>query len=497
VWSTMRSAGAGIDDAGQRAAASRRNALPRHRFGPRGGGPARDERVRPRPPLVPVFVLDSPLMTSVVIVGSGFTGFTCARRLARLLGRRKAPVDITIVSPVDYMLYTPLLPDVAGGLVDARFVAIPLANTLKGVHAVRGRVDGVDFERHTLTYCDPEERSHTMSWDRLVLTPGSVTRLFDVPGLATHARGLKTTAEALYLRDHFIEQLELAAIEDDPEAAAARRTVVVVGASYSGTELVAQLRALADAAAKQMGFNAADVRFLLLDLAEQVMPEVGEKLGEAALKVLRRRGIDVRLGVTLKEAHADHVVLSDDSRIDTHTIAWVTGVTGAPLIQDLGLPTERGRLKVHADLQVPGHPEVFAAGDAAAVPDLTQPGKITPPTAQHATRQGKVLARNVAASLGYGSPKQYKHHNLGLVVDLGPRYAVANPLNVHLSGPLAKVVTRSYHLYAIPRPLNRWAVSLAYLTDALFDRSVVSIGLTSEEDAQFTASEGIPMPKAT
>jgi len=395
------------------------------------------------------------------------------------------------------MLYTPLLPDVAGGLVDARFVAVPLANTLKGVHAVRGRVDAVDFAQQTLTYCDPEERSHSLSWDRVVLTPGSVTRLFDVPGLATHARGLKTTAEALYLRDHFVEQLELANIEHDPKVAAARRTVVVVGASYSGTELVVQLRALADAAAKQMSFNATDVKFLLLDTAEQVMPEVGPKLGDAAMKLLRRRGIDVRLGMTLKEAHADHVVLSDDSRIDTHTLAWVTGVTGAPLIENLGLPTEKGRVKVQPDLQVPGHPHVFAAGDAAAVPDLTQPGKITPPTAQHATRQGKALARNVAASLGYGTSKQYKHRNLGLVVDLGPGHAVANPLNVQLSGLPAKFVTRCYHLYAIPRPVNRWAVSLAYLTDILFDRSVVSIGLSSQEDAQFAASEGIPMPKTS
>lgn len=434
-------------------------------------------------------------VTSIVIVGSGFTGFTCARRLARIFRRQRESVDITIISPVDYMLYTPLLPDVAGGVVDARFVAVPLANTLKGVRAVRGRVDGVDLAQHTLTYRDPEERSHSLSWDRLVLTPGSVTRLFDVPGLARYARGLKTTAEALYLRDHFIEQLELANIEDDPRVAAARRTVVVVGASYSGTELVAQLRALADAAAKQMRFDPGSVHFVLLDLAEQVMPEVGQKLSDAAFKVLRRRGIDVRLGVTLKEAHPDHVVLTDDSRVDTRTLAWVTGVTGAPLIQDLGLPVEKGRLTVQADLQVPEHPDVFAAGDAAAVPDLTQPGKVTPPTAQHATRQGKVLARNVAASLGRGTPKEYKHRNLGLVVDLGPHYAVANPLNVHLSGFPAKVVTRAYHLYAIPRGVNRWAVSLAYLTDALFARSVVSIGLSSEGDADFAASEGIPMPK--
>jgi NADH dehydrogenase len=245
-----------------------------------------------------------------------------------------------------------------------------------------------------------------------------------------------------------------------------------------------------------MGFDPACVRFVLLDLAEQVMPEVGERLGDAAQRVLKSRGIDVRLGVTLKEVHADHVLLTDDSRIDTRTVAWVTGVTGAPLIEQLGLPTERGRLKVEADLQVPGQPDVFAAGDAAAVPDLTEPGAITPPTAQHATRQGKVLARNVAASLGYGSKKIYKHRNMGLVVDLGPRYAVANPLGVHLSGLPAKAVTRAYHLYAIPRLVNRWAVSLAYITDLFFERSVVSIGLSSADDARFSASEGIPMPKS-
>ena len=432
-------------------------------------------------------------MTSVVVVGSGFTGFECARRLARRL--RKSDADITIISPVDYMLYTPLLPDVAGGVVDARFVAIPLAGTLNGVRKIRGRVDSVDFDQHRLQFTDLEQRSRELSWDRLVLTPGSVTRLFDIPGLAQYARGLKSTAEALYLRDHFLEQLELSCLEDDAGLAQARRTVVVVGASYSGTELVLQLRALANAAAKHMSFDLSEVKFLLLDQAEQVMPEVGEKLGARAMRVLQRRGVDVRLGLTLNEVHADHVVLSDNSRVDTRTVAWVTGVTAAPLIQSLGLPTEKGRLIVQTDLQVPGHPDVFAAGDAAAVPDVTQPGKITPPTAQHATRQGKALANNVAASLGRGKKRDYKHRNMGLVVDLGPHKAVANPLNVPLSGYPAKVVTRGYHLYAIPRGVNRWAVALAYLTDVLFTRTVVSLGLSTQSDAEFSTSEGIPLPK--
>jgi NADH dehydrogenase len=433
-------------------------------------------------------------MKSVVVVGSGFTGFECARRLARKLRRNDADASVTIISPIDYMLYTPLLPDVAGGVADARFVTIPLAGTLKGVRVIRGRVDEVDLDGHTVTFTDSEQRSTRIPWDRLVLTPGSVTKLFDIPGLAQHARGLKSTAEALYLRDHILEQFELAGLDVEVDQAAARRTIVIVGASYSGTELVAQLRALADAAADQMGFERASVRFLLLDVAEQVMPEVGEKLGNAAMEVLRSRGIEIRLGTTLKEVHADHVVLTDDSVIGTRTVAWVTGVTAAPLIEKLGLPTEKGRLKVQTDLQVPGHPDVFAAGDAAAVPDLTQPGKITPPTAQHAMRQGKALARNVGASLGYGSKKNYKHRNMGLVIDLGPRYAVANPLNIQISGYPAKFVTRAYHLYAMPRAVNRWAMALAYLTDAIFKRTVMSMGFSNEADADFAASEGIPLP---
>ena len=399
--------------------------------------------------------------TSVVIVGSGFTGFECARHLARKFRRHQgnnASVDIAIISPVDYMLYTPLLPDVAGGVVDARFVAIPLANTLQGVQVIRGRVDSVDFDGRTVTFTDPEERVRSLSWDRLVLTPGSVTRLFDIPGLAEHARGLKSTAEALYLRDHVLEQLELADVDDDPGRAAARRTIMVVGGSCSGTELVLQLRALADSAAEQMNFDPAAVKFVLLDLAEQVMPEVGEKLGAAAMRVLKSRGIDVRLGVTLKEVHVEHVVLSDDSLIRTHTVAWVTGVTGAPLIEKLGLPTDHGRLKVQTDLQVPGRCDIFAAGDAAAVPDVTQPARFAPPP--HSTRhgQGKVLRARRRREPRFRRERDLPAPRQGMVVDLSParrRQPAQHPI-VRVRG---QVRHPRLHLQAGPRFVNRWAVS--------------------------------------
>jgi NADH dehydrogenase len=425
----------------------------------------------------------------IVVVGSGFAGFECARRLRRSL--RDTGARIIMVSPNDYMLYTPLLPEVAGGILDARFVTVALSDALPGVELVRGAVDSIDLDNRTVHVTDCEAGAEVLSWDRLVFTPGSVTRLFDIPGLLDHGRGLKTPAEALYFRDQLLTQLEMASRDTDPRESRARRTFVVVGASYAGTELIAQLRALADSAAARQGLDPTAVRFVLLDAADKVMPEVGDKLGAQVLDVLRSRGIEVRLETTLTELTENSVTLSDGTVVPTRTVAWVTGVTANPLVDSLGLPTEKGRLKVAADLSVAGHPGVFAGGDAAAVPDPRHQGSITPPTAQHAVRQGRTLARNVAASLGVGEAKPYAHRDMGLVVDLGPGFAVANPLGIPLSGLPAKVVTRLYHLFAMPSPVNRWAVCLAYLTDLLFPRPLVSIGLATESQAQFAVSQGI------
>lgn len=425
----------------------------------------------------------------VVIVGSGFAGFECARRLIKLLRRRGSDATVTMVSPVDYLLYTPLLPEIAGGAIDPRFATVPLIDMLPGVRLIRSYVESVDLAARSLTCRDQEGTHHRLSWDRLILTPGSITRLFDIPGLAEHARGFKSTAQALYLRDHVLEQFELARIDGDHERATARRTIVVVGSSYSGTELVAQLCAMAAAAARIHHFEPGDVQLILVERSGRTMPELGPELAARAERVLRRRGVQIRVGVTLAEVAEDHVLLTDGTRVGTYTVAWVAGVVASPLIAATGLPTQQGRLKVGLDLQVPGVEGVFAAGDAAAVPDVTKPDSITPPTAQHANRQGKVVAANVAASLGYGRWREYRHRDLGTVVDLGPGFAVANPLNVHLSGLAAKIVTRVYHLYAIPRNANRWAVAMGYLTGALFTRPLVSIGFGQASLARFSASE--------
>lgn len=426
---------------------------------------------------------------AVLIVGSGFAGFECARRLSRLLKRHRSDATVTLISPIDYLLYTPLLPDVAGGAIDPRFATVPLIDVLPDVRLFRAYVDSVDLTGRSLWCRDQENNCHELTWDRLVLTPGSISRLFDIPGLAEHGRGLKSTAQALYLRDHILEQLELARIDQNRDRAAARRTVVVVGSSYSGTELIAQLCAMASDAVHHFGFEPGDVRLILVERSGRLMPELGPELAARAEEVLIRRGVEILVGVTLSRVATDHVVLSDGTRIGTYTVAWVAGVVANPLIAAMGLPTVKGRLKVGSDLQVPGFDGVYAGGDAAAVPDVTKPGSITPPTAQHANRQGKVLARNVAASLGYGSARNYRHRDLGTVVDLGPGFAVANPLNIQLSGFAAKLVTRLYHLYAIPRNANRWAVAFGYLTNILFARPLVSIGFAQSSLAQFSASE--------
>lgn len=425
----------------------------------------------------------------IAIVGSGFAGFHCARRLSAQLRKRAVRAVVTMISPIDYLLYTPLLPEVAGGLIDPRLATIPLADTLHGVRLVRGYVDAVDINAHTLRFRDQEGTSRPLEWDRLVLTPGSVTHLLDIPGLADNARGLKSTAEALYLRDHILEQFELARLDSDPARAAARRTVVVVGSSYSGTELIAQLCAMSEAAIRKFGFDRGEVRLILIERSGRMMPEIGAGLAARAERVLRARGVQIRTGVTLAQIGPDYARLSDGTRIGTYTVAWLAGVRASPLIGTLGLPTQHGRLSVGVDLRVPDAPTVFAGGDAAAVPDCTTDGAITPPTAQHAARQGSVLADNVLASLGYGPLRRYRHRDLGTVVDLGPGYAVANPLNIHLSGHAAKIVTRGYHLYAIPRAGNRWAVAMAYLADQVFTRPLVSLGLAQTSIARFSASE--------
>lgn len=405
----------------------------------------------------------------VVIVGAGFGGYFAARELRRRLRHRAA--TITVVSDTDGMLYQPLLPDVAVGALDARDIMVPLHKTLAGVRVVRGHVENLDLDARTVQVTGIAG-AEEIGYDHLVLAVGGVTKLLDIDGLADHAIGFKTPAEALYLRDHVLGQLEAADVETDARRRRALLTFVVVGAGYAGTELTAQMARLTRNLLPNFPTVQQDeLNWLLLDVAPKVMPELGESLGDTAVDLLRRRGVDVRLETSLTQVTAESVTLTDGTQLDCATVIWCAGVTANPLIATLDLPTVKGRLVVDATLQVPGHPEVLALGDAAAVPDITKPAgddgtpALCPPTAQHAMRQGRAAARNVSRRVKGKPVKPYKHHDLGLVVDLGGPDAAAKPLGIDLRGRTAKVVTRGYHVAALPtvrrrlRVLSGWALA--------------------------------------
>lgn len=393
------------------------------------------------------------------MVGAGFAGFNAAKTLCRQLGDR---AEVVLVNPTDYFLYVPLLPEVAAGILDPRRVAVSLAGALPDVRLAPGTVHTIDLPGKVVTYRDVDGRDQTVTYDHLLLAAGSVNKLLPVPGVSEHAHGFRNLAEAVYLRDHLVRQVELADQTDDDAERSARLTFVVVGAGYTGTEVAAQgVLATRALLAKHPRLAGARARWMLLDTAARVLPGLSERLSATAARTLGGRGVEVRTGTSVQEATADGVHLSDGATVPTRSLIWCVGVRPDPLVERLGLPIDHGRLVVEPDLSVAGQPGLWACGDAAAVPDLTRPGEITAMTAQHAQRQGARAGKNIAAALGRGKRKPYRHRNLGFVVDLGGFDGAADPLGVPLGGFPAKVVTRGYHLSAMPGNRVRTAIDWA------------------------------------
>jgi NADH dehydrogenase len=409
----------------------------------------------------------------IVVVGAGFAGFHCARTL---LGSMPGRAEVVLINPTDYFLYLPLLPRVTGGLLDPRRVAVSLTATLPGARLVLGQAAGADVAARRVQYVDADGRSQEVGYDRLVLAVGSVNKLLPVPGVTDHAHGYRGLPEALYLRDRLIRQIELADAAEHEAEREALLTFVVVGAGYTGTEVTAHGQLLTQDALDQHPRLAGQrARWLLLDTAARILPELDPHLSRTAEQVLRRRGVTVRTGTSITEATAAGVHLSDGGFVPSRTLIWCVGVRPDPLVGALGLPTRRGRLVVDDYLAVPGHPEIYACGDAAAVRDVTRPGQLTGMTAQHAQRQGTLAAANVAAGYGFGRRRRYRHRDLGFLVDLGAAQAAANPLHVPLAGPLASAVTGAYHLLALPA--NRWRVAADTALTTISGRQVVQLGL--------------------
>jgi NADH dehydrogenase len=410
---------------------------------------------------------------NVLILGGGFGGLTAARRLERRLPKHSAKV--TLVNDVNFMLYTPLLPGAAGGTLEPRHVVVPLREELRETELLLGHVIGADPERKVVRVV-PADRSDELElpYDQLIVALGSTSRTLPVPGLREHALGFKTLSEAIALRNRVVFTMEQAEGLEDPEARRALLSYVVVGAGYAGLEGLAELQDFAsDLIDLYPRCKMTGLRFMLVEARERVMGEIPADLAEYATAELRRRGIEVRTDTRIERISADSVELSTGEVVPTRTVAWTAGVKPHPVVSKLGLPLEGGRLKADASCAVEGYPGVWALGDAAAVPDPARPGNPSPPTAQHALRQAKVAADNVASAIGGdGRRRVFRYRTLGVFVDMGRNKAVASTVGIKWRGFPAWFLARTYHVVMMPgtkrksRLLADWTVGLLFGRDS-------------------------------
>jgi len=394
-----------------------------------------------------------------LVIGGGFAG----SYVARLLGRRGA----TIVSPENFMLYTPLLPEAASGTLEPRHVVVPLRVMCRHAELLLGRALALDEERR-MVEVETEAGRSGVCYENLVVALGAVPRTLPIPGLAEHGLGFKSLADAIHLRNHVLRRLEAADAVDDAELAAEHLSFVFVGAGYAGVEALAELSDLVrDALRYYPALRTVPQKWVLVDAAPKILPEIPTRLGEYAARQLAARGVDIRVSTTLESATERSVMLSGGSRIPTRTLVWTAGVRAHPLLGELGLPLdERGRVVVDPTLRVEGRERVWALGDCARVPNAAAGGEPDPPTSQHALRQARRLAKNLR-----GEPRPYSYRMLGQVATLGRHKGIADVLGLRLRGFLGWFVTRTYHLYQLPlltrklRVVTDWTVSLFFRRD--------------------------------
>jgi NADH dehydrogenase len=387
---------------------------------------------------------------------------------------------VTLVNDVNFMLYTPLLPGAAGGTLEPRHVVVPLREELRRTELHIGTVLGADPERRAVRVRSLGGRENELRYDQLIVSLGSTSRTLPIPGLAEHALGFKTLAEAIALRNRLVQTLEQAEIEHDDATRRALLTYVFVGAGYAGLEGLAELQDFAaDVVGRYPRSQLHGVRFLLVEAKDRVMTEIQPDLAAFASAELRRRGIEIHTGTTIERVSADSVELSTGEVVPTRTVAWTAGVKPHPVVAELGLPLDGGgRIAADRFCAVPGRPGVWAIGDAAAVPDPARKGNPSPPTAQHVLRQAKVAADNAANALA-GQPQRrrpFRYRTLGVFVDMGRHQAVASTLGIKWRGFPAWFLARTYHLALMPGTARRARLMTDWTTGLLFGRDSAELG---------------------
>jgi NADH:ubiquinone reductase (H+-translocating) len=415
-----------------------------------------------------------------LVVGGGFAG----GYVARLLGDR----DATIVSPENFMLFTPLLPEAASGTLEPRHVVVPLRLMCPHAELVLGRAVALDTERQRVQV-EAGDELFGITYSNLVIAVGSVSRTLPIPGLAERALGFKSLADAIQLRNHVLRRLEAAAATSNPTHRQRELSFVFVGAGYAGVEALAELSDLVrDALRYYPELRSAQQRWVLVDAAPKILPEIPTRLGEYAAELLAKRGVEIRVGTTLERIEPHAALLSNGERVRTNTVVWTAGVAANRLAAELGLPVdERGRIKVEPSLRVEGVANVWALGDCARVPNVATPDHPDPPTSQHALRQARRLAKNIAR----GESIPYRYRMLGQVATLGRYKGIADVMGLRLRGFLGWFVTRTYHLYQLPLLTRKVRVVVDWTVALFFRRDVVELGMLGHPEP-LTAPEHEP-----
>ncbi|WP_424534446.1 NAD(P)/FAD-dependent oxidoreductase [Sphaerisporangium viridialbum] len=421
----------------------------------------------------------------VLVVGGGYVGMFTALRLQRRLRRDEARV--TVVDLDSYMTYQPFLPEAAAGSVEPRHVVVFLRRVLPRCEILSGRVTRVDLASRTADFEPYGGPGRRLEYDYLVFAPGSVSRTLPIPGLAECGIGFKTLEEAIHLRNHVLAQLDLVASTTDDRVRRRALAFVFVGAGFAGVEALAELEDMAAEACRYFpAIKPWDMRWMLVEATDKILPEVGPEMGRWTAEQLRGRGIEVRTETLLRSAENHHIVLSDGDEFDADTLVWTAGVKPNPLVRSGDLPLDsHDRVKVDPCLVVEGTTFAFAAGDCAAVPDLTRPGETTAPNAQHAVRQAGRLADNLIATLRGERRKPYVHKSVGSVASLGLYRGVANVYGHQVRGFPAWLLHRAYHLSKIPTFNKKTRILVDWTLGFFFKREIISLGAMQDPRQEF------------
>jgi NADH dehydrogenase len=410
----------------------------------------------------------------ILILGGGFGGLYAALEMEKGLAR-DPEVEVTLVNRDNFFLFTPMLHEVAASDLDITNIVNPLRKMLRHVKFFQGNVERIDMaaKRVIVSHGIEDFHPHELNYDHLLLALGSITNFFNLRGLKERALTMKTLGDAIYLRNRLIQHLEEADFECCPAVREPLLTFVVAGGGFAGVETIAGINDfLRDALRFYPHLREEMLRVVLVEFAPAILPELGEKLGSYARKKLAERKVEFRLNTKVMGMSDDGIELSDGTTIKTKTLIWTAGTSPNPLLESLPCKKERGRILVNEYMEVPDWPGVWALGDCAVVPDR-KAGKPYPPTAQHALRQGKVLAQNIEAVIRGGSKRPFVFSTIGQLAAIGRRTGVARIMGINFSGFIAWLLWRTIYLSKLPRFEKKVRVALDWALDLLFSKDLV------------------------